>query len=374
MKKHIHMKIAVLRKKRNITQQELGDAIGVSYQTISKWENGVTMPDIGMLPELAEYFHVTVDELLGLKPLEGEEYLPAKTDTKEFWAKKLDYLMRTRKNLWNKDYMKFLIEQVWKINSPVNVLDCGCGYGALGLLMVPLLPKRSTYTGIDFTEELVKEGKDLFLRTGVQGKFITSDFFQYPSSYKFDVVICQNVLRHVSESEHFLTNMIDHGSKNSLIISIDVNREFECNGLYVEGMEYSYLCENSGLKKVWKKELESEGRDYAAAIRTAHHMRKLGLEQIEIRMNDRVSFVYPEMEAYEQQVEDFLIANLLNRDDNEEKLERSVEYMENHGMSRKEAERFLRKNQALSDHFRLNKGLISYTHALGEIITFGRKV
>jgi 2-polyprenyl-3-methyl-5-hydroxy-6-metoxy-1,4-benzoquinol methylase/DNA-binding XRE family transcriptional regulator len=374
MKKHIHLKIAVLRKKRNITQQELGDAIGVSYQTISKWENGVTMPDIGMLPELAEYFHVTVDELLGLKPLGGEEYLPAKTDTKEFWAKKLDYLMRTRKNLWNKDYMKFLIEQVWKINSPVKVLDCGCGYGALGLLMMPLLSKGSTYTGIDFTEELVKEGKDLFLRTGVQGKFITSDFFQYPSSYKFDVVICQNVLRHVSKSEHFLTNMIGHGSKNSLIISIDVNREFECNGLYVEGMEYSYLCEHSGLKKVWKKELESEGRDYAAAIRTAHHMRKLGLEQIEIRMNDRVSFVYPEMEAYEQQVEDFLMANLLTSNDNEERLERSVEYMENHGMSRKEAESFLHKNQVLSDYFTQNQGKVSYTHALGEIITFGRKV
>lgn len=374
MKKHIHLKIAVLRKKRNITQQELGDAIGVSYQTISKWENGVTMPDIGMLPELAEYFHVTVDELLGLRPLEGEEYLPAKTDTKEFWALKLDYLMRTRKNLWNKDYMKFLIEQVWKLNSPVKVLDCGCGYGALGLLMMPLLPEGSTYTGLDFTEELIKEGKELFLRAGIQGTFITSDFFQYQSSYKFDVVICQNVLRHVSQSEHFLTNMIGHGSKNSLIISIDVNREFECDGLYVEGMEYSYLCEHSGLKKVWKKELESEGRDYAAAIRTAFCMRKLGLEQIEIRMNDRVSFVYPEMDAYEQQVEDFLIANLLNSDDNEGKLERSVQYMENHGMSRKEAESFLRKNQVLSDYFRLNQGMVSYTHTLGEIITFGRKV
>lgn len=373
MKKQIHLKIGVLRKKRNVTQQELGDAIGVSYQTISKWENRVTMPDIGMLPELAEYFHVTVDELLGLKPLEGEEYLSAKTDTKEFWTKKLDYLMRTRKNLWNKDYMKFLIEQVWKINSPVKVLDCGCGYGALGLLMMPLLPKGSTYTGIDFTEELTKEGKDLFLRTGVQGKFITSDFFQYPPSYKFDVVICQNVLRHVSQSEHFLTNMIGHGSKNALIISIDVNREFECDGLFVEGMEYSYLCEHSGMEKLWKKELESEGRDYAAAIRTAHRMRKLGLEQIEIRMNDRVSFVYPEMEAYEQQVEDFLMANLLTSNDNEERLERSVEYMENHGMSRKEAESFLHKNQVLSDYFTQNYGKVSYTHALGEMITFGRK-
>jgi hypothetical protein len=48
--------------------------------------------------------------------------------------------------------------------------------------------------------------------------------------------------------------------------------------------------------------------------------------------------------------------------------------MENHGMSRKEAESFLHKNQVLSDYFTQNHGKVSYTHALGEIITFGRKV
>lgn len=78
----------------------------MSYQTISKWENGVTMPDIIMLPELAEFFHVTVDEILGLKPLEQEEYLSRKIETKEYWEKKLDYLLRTRRSHWSTDYMK----------------------------------------------------------------------------------------------------------------------------------------------------------------------------------------------------------------------------------------------------------------------------
>jgi 2-polyprenyl-3-methyl-5-hydroxy-6-metoxy-1,4-benzoquinol methylase/DNA-binding XRE family transcriptional regulator len=373
MKRQIHLKIALLRKNRKMTQQELGDAIGVSYQTISKWENGVTMPDIGMLPELAEHFHVTVDELLGLKPLEGEAYLPAKTDTKEFWAHKFDYLMRTRKTQWNKDYMKFLIDQVWKLDSPVKVLDCGCGYGELGLLMMPLLPEGSTYTGVDFTEELIIQGKELFLRTGVQGTFVTADFFQFPLTYKFDVVICQSVLRHVSQPEHFLTKMIGHGSKDALIISINTNREFECDGLYVEGMEYSYLCEHSGLEKFWKKEFESEGRDYAAAIRTAHHMRKSGLKDIEVRMNDRISFVHPEMDEYEQIVEDFLECNGLDCSYHEETLERTEKYMVNHGMSIKEAESFLRKKQVLTDYFNQNQGMVSYTQVLGRIITLGRK-
>ena len=53
------------------------------------------MPDITILPLLAEYFKVSTDQLLGLKPLDGETYIPEKTATKEFWNQKLEYLLRT---------------------------------------------------------------------------------------------------------------------------------------------------------------------------------------------------------------------------------------------------------------------------------------
>jgi len=112
-----------------VTQQELTDSIEVSFQTISKWETGVNMPDITILPLLADYFKVSTDQLLGLKPLDGETYIPEKTATKEFWNQKLEYLLRTRKSYWNDDYARFLISQVWKIDKPISVLDCGCGYG-----------------------------------------------------------------------------------------------------------------------------------------------------------------------------------------------------------------------------------------------------
>ena len=81
---------------------------------------------------------------------------------KEFWNQKLEYLLRTRKSYWNDDYTRFLISRVWKIDKPVSVLDCGCGYGFLGLLLLPYLPEGSTYTGIDFAEDLIKKGKALF--------------------------------------------------------------------------------------------------------------------------------------------------------------------------------------------------------------------
>ncbi len=58
-------KIAVLRKEKNMTQMELADAMGVSYQAVSNWERGNSMPDISKLPELAQIFECSVDELLG---------------------------------------------------------------------------------------------------------------------------------------------------------------------------------------------------------------------------------------------------------------------------------------------------------------------
>ena len=48
--KKINLRISELRHKKKITQQELADVVGVSFQTISKWENGSVMPDITYLP------------------------------------------------------------------------------------------------------------------------------------------------------------------------------------------------------------------------------------------------------------------------------------------------------------------------------------
>lgn len=68
--KQIGKKITNLRKENNMTQMELADKLGISFQAVSNWERGNTMPDIAKLPELAGIFHRSVDELLnGKAPL-----------------------------------------------------------------------------------------------------------------------------------------------------------------------------------------------------------------------------------------------------------------------------------------------------------------
>ena len=59
--------IAALRKKKGLTQEALASVIGVSPQSISKWETGSNMPDIALLPVLADIFGVTIDHLFGRK-------------------------------------------------------------------------------------------------------------------------------------------------------------------------------------------------------------------------------------------------------------------------------------------------------------------
>lgn len=70
-------KIAELRKARGMTQENLAAEIGVSSQAISKWENGTNMPDIMLLPIIADVFGVTVDELYGVSrqsDVESDKY------------------------------------------------------------------------------------------------------------------------------------------------------------------------------------------------------------------------------------------------------------------------------------------------------------
>lgn len=387
----ISLRILDLRKKRGISQQKLADALGVSFQAISKWETGQTMPDITMLPWIAEYFEVSVDQLLGLGPLPQEEYIPAESGTREYWGKRKDYLMRTRKHMWNTDYLRFLIAEVWKINKPVKVLDCGCGWGFLASVLLPLLPGGSTYTGIDFTEELIREGKGIF-EGQERIKLICDDFIQYKSDMNYDLVISHMVLRHLNRPWEFLEKMISHCRAGGLVVCADVNRELESDGLYISGMDYSYLCSRPGFEKMWAVEQEKQGRDYSAAVKVPSMMAAAGLHDVECRMNDRVDFLSPQRKDYDEALEDMKIAYgwespciqtgdgsstkingySRNADDEEEEFRVMRGFM-NHGMEYAQARAYCRKQKDIAEHIEKNPGIVSVVRAGGIMFSYGRK-
>jgi len=55
--------IKALRAEKGATQEQLAEHLAITYQSISKWENGVTSPDLQLIPQIAEYFDVTIDQL-----------------------------------------------------------------------------------------------------------------------------------------------------------------------------------------------------------------------------------------------------------------------------------------------------------------------
>lgn len=368
----ILLRIADLRKKNRVTQQELADCIGVSFQTVSKWETGISMPDITVLPLLAEYFQVSTDQLLGLKPLDGENYIPEKTATEGFWNHKLEYLLRTRKGYWNDDYARFLVSQVWKIDKPISILDCGCGYGFLGLLLLPYVPKGSTYTGIDFAEELIQKGKSLFAKQGIEATFICKDVFLHFAENQYDFVLCQAVLRHLDNPTAFIKKMITFAKPDGYVVCIEANREFECCGLYIDGMDYQELCRHDGLEKKWQTELAMQGRDYAVAIRAAHTMQRLGLIDVDVRMNDKVEFVTPQSSNYSEINKDFITYNNWTSGILEDEKEQLILHLLTHGLSRKEAEDYCDRNVKVAEFFS-NNPAAGYTFMRGQIISYGKK-
>ena len=78
---NIGKNIAAYRKAKNMTQDELGNQLSVSNQAVSKWESGVSMPDIILLPKIAKALGITLDAIYGIEEL---ALTPCKVTADEF--------------------------------------------------------------------------------------------------------------------------------------------------------------------------------------------------------------------------------------------------------------------------------------------------
>ena len=66
MKLYLGENIRKLRRENDMTQDQLAARLGVTYQSVSRWENGTAYPDMELLPPLAQLFRVSIDTLLGM--------------------------------------------------------------------------------------------------------------------------------------------------------------------------------------------------------------------------------------------------------------------------------------------------------------------
>ena len=100
-------KIKSLRKQKNISQEVFANYLGVSFQAVSKWENGNTMPDVTMIPAIASFFGVSTDELFDFNLFEMEKHYYSETIPQSDWVRQryVDGVNSAVLVSYNGDYM-----------------------------------------------------------------------------------------------------------------------------------------------------------------------------------------------------------------------------------------------------------------------------
>ena len=106
--------IKKLRTERGITQEELANKIGVSFQAVSKWETNATTPDIAILPRLALYFGVSIDALFSMNQ---DDYLEKISN-----MIRDEYSISTDNFVWAERYLNGVLSEEQQNNSARTLL------------------------------------------------------------------------------------------------------------------------------------------------------------------------------------------------------------------------------------------------------------
>lgn len=362
------LRIKELRKKHQVTQKTLAEYLNVAHQSISKWENHISSPDIVYLPKLADFFDVSVDALLGLVPLE-HGYTKRDDVTANYWDKHFDKLQAMNHECLNDDYLRFLIRDVWQINSAVNVADFGCGYGYLGLKLLPLLPQGSTYTGYDISRFLLEKAQKAFDQNQLRGEFIQCDLNDYLIKDKYDLVVCKSFLQHHNSYQDMVAKMVEVGKSSAMVVCIEENRLIRNDGLFIEDV-YDPAKKAMILKNNWQAELEHDGRHFDLAFRLPTTMKKLGLLDVSIRSNDRVQYMNQLDDDYDNQVALLKKTMIWDQTFTQERLERIYKYFQSRGLSKEDIDMYIRDEIKYAHHLTHHKPNIVRT--LGLYMTYGR--
>ena len=165
-------KLSILRKKANLTQNDLASMLGVSRQAVTKWENGVGIPDIDNIKKIASIFNTSIDELLDYKVEEIKFECGSVIETidkEQSRTKNVDNFVLERFS--NADNVVRLVRQI-KLSFWQEVLDLIVGAGTLMMADYcktgTVYPYLVTQSGSDY---LVLISKDTMMTKKLDIKF-----------------------------------------------------------------------------------------------------------------------------------------------------------------------------------------------------------
>lgn len=180
--------IAQKRKDLGYTQQKLAEQLNLSFQAISKWENGTSSPDISLLPKLAGILQTSVDVLV------GHNYTPPTSYDEKY--RREDYYWGIAPNR--------LCYEIMKLRPPVKpyrVLDIGCGEGKDAVFLA-----RNGYqvSAFDIAETGLKKARKLAEQNHVTVDFFKADINSYRPDNEFDIIFSSGVFHYTEPGERTL--------------------------------------------------------------------------------------------------------------------------------------------------------------------------
>lgn len=205
--------IAQKRKALGLTQQKLADSLHVSFQAVSKWENGTALPDVAMLPALAAALETTVDALLGYTAQRLSKYEAAYEQNGFYWG-------------LNPNHLCYEIMKLRPPVRPYRVLDVGCGEGKDAVFFA-----RNGYavTAFDIAGAGVEKARELAQRAGVQVNFFRADMADYEPEGMYDIIFSSSALEYLPTQarQRVIDRFKAHTAPNGLnVINVLVEKPF----------------------------------------------------------------------------------------------------------------------------------------------------
>jgi len=197
--------ISRYRKDLGLTQEALAEKLGITFQAVSKWETGQTVPDTLLLPPLAQALNVSIDKLLGYSAyVEDMPYYENDYRKKEyFWGVEP-----------NTSCLKVL--EMMPPIKPLKLLDIGCGEGKDAVFFA-----RCGYnvSAFDISEAGLEKTKRLANTARVPVRVFRANMWDYRLEEKYDVLYSSGVLHYIKPElrDEIMANYKAHVNKNGIV-------------------------------------------------------------------------------------------------------------------------------------------------------------
>ena len=175
--------ILKMRKGLGYTQEELAKLLNVSFQAVSKWENGVSLPDVATLPLIAKALGCSIDSLLGYAAEQKRinDYEKRYDSDEYYWGVK-------------PSNMCYEVMKLLPPTKPLRVLDIGCGEGKDAVFFAKNGYRVSAF---DIAQKGIDKAKRLAEEHQVDVNFFKADILDFRLENEFDVLFCSGVLHFV---------------------------------------------------------------------------------------------------------------------------------------------------------------------------------